>query len=91
MERFDTAVKLHTDAYVRSRAMSRTKLAALHMAVGDPREAVAMGALALSDVGQMRSRRAADGLRELATLGYRYRAIPEVTELRERITETINT
>ncbi|MEU7164148.1 helix-turn-helix transcriptional regulator [Streptomyces morookaense] len=90
VERFDTAVKLHTDAYVRSRAMSRTKLAALHMAVGDPHEAVAMGVLALEDVGQMRSRRAADGLRELATLGYRHRAIPEVTELRERIKETIN-
>ncbi|MEU1821267.1 helix-turn-helix transcriptional regulator [Streptomyces abikoensis] len=90
VERFDTAVKLHTDAYVRSRAMSRTKLAALNMAVGDPREAVAMGELALGDVGQMRSRRAADGLRELAALGYRHRAIPEVVQLRERIQEAIN-
>ncbi|ARZ66731.1 hypothetical protein SMD11_1067 [Streptomyces albireticuli] len=90
VERFDTAVKLHTDAYVRSRAMSRTKLAALNMAVGDPREAVAMGELALEDVGQMRSRRAADGLRELAALGYRHRAIPEVVQLRERIQEAIN-
>ncbi|MEV5242868.1 hypothetical protein AB0K89_27725 [Streptomyces cinnamoneus] len=89
VERFSAAVRLHTDTYVRSRAMSRTKLAALHMANGDPREAVAMGALALEDVGQMRSRRAADGLRELATLGYRHRAIPEVAELRERIKETI--
>ncbi|MDT0449578.1 hypothetical protein [Streptomyces hesseae] len=43
------------------------------------------------DAGPVRPpRRAADGLRELATLGYRHRATPEVTELRERIKETIN-
>ncbi|PHQ52030.1 hypothetical protein BLA24_10005 [Streptomyces cinnamoneus] len=77
MERFDMAVKLHTDAYIRSRAMSRTKLAALHMAIGDPREAVTVGTLALEYVGQMRSQRAADGLRELPTLGYQHRATPE--------------
>ncbi|MFI0743084.1 hypothetical protein ACH4PU_34175 [Streptomyces sp. NPDC021100] len=80
VHRFSTAVRLHTDAYVRSRAMSRTKLAALHMAVGDPREAVGMAELALEDVGQMRSRRAAEGLRELATFAYRHRAIPEARE-----------
>ncbi|MEV7718841.1 hypothetical protein [Streptomyces sp. NPDC088184] len=37
--RFDTAVKGHTDAYKRSRAISRTKPASLIMAKGDPRQA----------------------------------------------------
>ncbi|MFC5720575.1 helix-turn-helix domain-containing protein [Streptomyces gamaensis] len=90
LERFRAAVDLHTDAYVRSRAMSRTKLAALTMAVGDPYEAVTVGNLALTDVGQMRSRRAAAGLRELAVLGARYRAVREVAELRSRIQEAVD-
>ncbi len=55
--RFDTAVKGHADAYKRSRAISRTKLASLIMAKGDPRQAAALGHHALDEVCRLTSRR----------------------------------
>jgi hypothetical protein len=52
----------------------------------DPREASAIGHRALDDAGQLRSRRAADDLRELRGLAHSRAAIPEVAELQHRIT-----
>jgi hypothetical protein len=60
------AVTGHTDTYMRSRAMSGIKLASLTMTVGDPQEAAVIGAQALQDARSLRSRSAADDLRDLA-------------------------
>ncbi|TDO57355.1 hypothetical protein EV651_11179 [Kribbella sp. VKM Ac-2571] len=50
----------------RSRAMSGIKLASLTVTVRDPQEAAVVGAQALKDTHSLRSRRAADDLRDLA-------------------------
>ncbi|GAB7105267.1 helix-turn-helix transcriptional regulator [Streptomyces phaeofaciens JCM 4814] len=88
--RFDTAVKGHADAYKRSRAISRTKLASLIMAKGDPRQAAALGHHALDEVCRLTSRRAADDLRQLGNFASKHRRVPEATGLRERIAATVS-
>ncbi|ESQ05649.1 MULTISPECIES: helix-turn-helix domain-containing protein [Streptomyces] len=88
--RFDTAVKGHTDAYKRSRAISRTKLASLLMAKGDPRKAAALGHDALNEVGRLTSRRAADDLRQLGRFASKHRTVQEVSALRDRIAATVS-
>ncbi len=85
-DRLATAVRGHSDAYARSRAISGTKLATLTMATGDPVEAAAIGRRAIDDAGQLRSRRADDDLRELHRRAAAYTERPEVAELREHIT-----
>ena len=87
--RLAEAVRGHSDAYARSRAISGTKLAALIMATGDPHEASTIGQRAIDDAGRLRSRRAADGLRELRRFAGTHAALPEVSELRERITQLV--
>ncbi|GGV62961.1 transcriptional regulator [Streptomyces longisporoflavus] len=89
--RFDTAVKGHPDAYRRSRAISRTKLASLIMAKGDPRQAAAIGHDALDEVGRLTSRRAADDLRQLGRFASKHQQIPEASNLRARIAATVST
>ncbi|MBW1597197.1 helix-turn-helix domain-containing protein [Streptomyces sp. JJ38] len=87
--RFDAAVKGHTDSFKRSRAISRTKLAALVMAKGDPRQAAAIGHDALDEVGKLTSRRAADDLRQLGHFAAKHPGIREASDLRERIAATV--
>ncbi|WP_049797259.1 helix-turn-helix domain-containing protein [Kribbella flavida] len=82
--RLASAVAGHTETYVRSRAMSGIKLASLTMTVGDPQEAV-IGAQALKDARSLRSRRAADDLRDLARRATVFERIDEVDELRHDI------
>ena len=65
-ERLQIAVDGHTDAYRRSRAISGIKLASLQMRT-DPDQGYWTALGALDDMGQVRSRRAEDDLRELAT------------------------
>ncbi|MGW5677381.1 hypothetical protein ACWEV4_20250 [Streptomyces sp. NPDC003860] len=84
-KRFHSAVRGHGDAYARSRALSRTKLASLVMAKGDPREAAVIGHRALDESGRLTSRRAADDLRELARFAGRHPKVGEATDLRDRI------
>jgi hypothetical protein len=76
-ERLRTAVWGHTDVYARSRAISRTKLATLTMATGDPAEA--------ASIGRIKSRRAAAHLRELHEAAEPHSAMPTVRRLRDRI------
>ncbi|MBB0246380.1 hypothetical protein FNQ90_20255 [Streptomyces alkaliphilus] len=83
------AVLHHSDAYTRSRAISGTKLATLMMHTGDPREAAITALRALDEIGRIRSRRARDNVRALATAATPHRRRPEVAELRRRITETL--
>ncbi|MGW2055909.1 helix-turn-helix transcriptional regulator [Streptomyces sp. NPDC001840] len=85
VRRLQTAIREHKDAYVRSRALSGTKLASLTLATGDPREAVTIGHRALDEVGQLSSKRAIDDVRELSHIATKHARIPEVAELRDRI------
>jgi transcriptional regulator with XRE-family HTH domain len=89
--RLATAVASHTDVYARSRAISATKLASLIMVTGDPVEAVAVGTRAIADAGTVRSRRAADDLRELRRLATRHQPLAEVAELQQRINRMLST
>ncbi|MFF3327069.1 helix-turn-helix domain-containing protein [Streptomyces sp. NPDC002889] len=88
--RFYTAVKGHSDAFKRSRAISRTKLAALMMAKGDPQQAAVIGHDALDEVGRLTSRRAADDLRQLGAFASKHPRVQEAVGLRERITATVS-
>lgn len=87
--RLQAAIDGHTADYVRSRAMSQTKLASLTMVAGEPEEAIPMGLAALDGVGQVRSRRAATGLAELREHTARHLENPEVAELRRRLTAAL--
>ncbi len=87
--RLRTAVDGHTAGYVRSRAMSQTKLASLTMAVGDPDDAARIGLAAVADAGGLHSRRAAMDLAELRTYSGRHAGVPEVAELRHRLTTAL--
>ncbi|KUF17335.1 hypothetical protein AT728_16135 [Streptomyces silvensis] len=88
-DRLRTAIEGHTDAYVRSRALSGTKLATLTMATGDPQQAVVIAHRALDEVGRLRSKRAAADVKDLAKASARYARRPEVSQLRERIKTTV--
>lgn len=86
---FATAVAGHGDDYARSRGISRTKLASLVMAKGDPVQAATIGHQALDDVGRLTSQRAADDLRELRRFAGQHRTLEEAVHLRQRITATL--
>lgn len=88
-DRFRYSVQHHEPEFARSRAISRTKLAALTMRQGDPREAATIGQQALDDAGPVRSRRAADDLRALHRLAGPHTGITEVDALRARIQQTV--
>ncbi|MFI9548702.1 helix-turn-helix domain-containing protein [Streptomyces sp. NPDC052016] len=87
--RFATAVAGHSDDYARSRGISRTKLASLVMAKGDPMQAIAIGHQALDDVGRLTSLRAAEDLKELRRFAGQHRTLEEAAHLRQRITATL--
>ncbi|KUN02061.1 regulator [Streptomyces yokosukanensis] len=87
--RLRAAIEGHTDEYVRSRALSGTKLATLIMATGDPQRAVAVAHRAMDEVGRLRSNRAVSDVQDLAKASARYARKSEVAELRERITTTV--
>ncbi|MFJ6902331.1 helix-turn-helix domain-containing protein [Streptomyces hokutonensis] len=89
--RLQTAIRDHSDEYVRSRALSGTKLATLTMAIGEPQEAVSIAHRALDEVGQLRSKRAVTDVQDLARASTKYACNPEVAELRERIRVTVQT
>ncbi|MFJ4973002.1 XRE family transcriptional regulator [Streptomyces sp. NPDC088755] len=90
ISRLESAIEGHTDAYVRSRALSGTKLATLTMVMGDPQQAVAIANRALDEIGKLRSKRAVTDMEELASASARSARRPDVAELRSRITLTVN-
>jgi len=75
----------------RSRAISLTKLASLTMATGDPLQAAAIGHAALDLTGTIRSRRAAEELRELFHYAAAHQHLDEVAHLRHRIATLVGT
>ncbi|RMI46704.1 helix-turn-helix transcriptional regulator [Streptomyces triticirhizae] len=83
--RLTTAIEHHTDAYVRSRSLSGTKLATLVMRRGDPQRAVTIAHRALEEIGQLRSQRAVTDVEALASASSRFARRADVAELRERI------
>lgn len=83
--RLAAAVAGHIAVHVRSRALSGIKLASLTMAAGDPDEAAAIGRRAVLAVDAVRSRRAADDMRELHRLSAPHQRRPPVAELRQRL------
>jgi hypothetical protein len=87
--RLMTAVADLRSGQARSRAMDQITLASLTMVTGDPIEAVTLGTAALESAGAIRSRRVADGLRELARHAARYSGVGEVDELHHRITTAV--
>lgn len=89
-ERLATAIKLHSDAYPRSRRFSRTRLATLQMTIGDPREAVDIGWQAVADAARLNSRRLHDELSKLMRSCERHRSIQEVAELRDFVTSAMS-
>lgn len=84
-ERLATAIRLHDDAYPRSRAFSRTRLATLHMTIGDPHEAVAIGRQALADATTLHSHRMNEELIALGRASRRHLAISEVADLSDSL------
>lgn len=81
--RLHGAVDGHDHGHPRSQVFSRTKLAALLFARGDPQEAVAVGLPSLAQVASLRSMRAVAGLREMMRLAAPHQQLPEVADLRE--------
>ncbi|MEO1421200.1 MAG: XRE family transcriptional regulator, partial [Pseudomonadota bacterium] len=92
VERLETAVCRHTDAYARSRAFSRSKLAALTIVNGDTEEAIKLARLAISDFSAVNSARSLVYLRELASISKQHqskRDSEELTALRRDIDRAI--
>lgn len=89
-ERLATAIQLHSDAYPRSRTFSRTRLATLHMTIGDPREAVDIGRQAIADAAMLNSRRMDEELAKLVRACERHRSIPEVAELSDFVASAMS-
>ncbi|MEU7532097.1 XRE family transcriptional regulator [Saccharothrix sp. NPDC042600] len=79
--RLSMAIDLHSDAYPRSRAFSTARLAALHMAVGDPHEAVVLGQRAVMFAANLHSKRMSEELRILDHASRPHVAIPAVAGL----------
>ncbi|MGH3920590.1 MAG: XRE family transcriptional regulator [Pseudonocardiaceae bacterium] len=87
--RLAAAVAGHTAGYTRSRTIAQIKLASLTMVTGDPVEAATIGTAAVDAAGTIRSRRAADYLRDLARHCSRRSEVDEVDALQQRITTTL--
>lgn len=83
--RLEAAIRLHNANYPRSRTFSRTRLASLMMAAGDPREAIPIGRQALADAAPLRSKRIVSELRGLARVAERHVQIGDVADLRHDI------
>jgi hypothetical protein len=83
--RLEAAVRLHNAEYPRSRTFSRTRLASLVMASGDPHEAVPIGRQAVVDAAPLRSKRIVRELHGLAKVAEQHAQIGDVADLRHDI------
>lgn len=83
--RLSTAVTGHGEQFARARTMSQIKLASLVMATGDPCEAAVVGGRALEAASTIRSRRAANDMRELRRFAEPHEKLQGVAELIHRI------
>ncbi|MFJ1767979.1 XRE family transcriptional regulator [Amycolatopsis sp. NPDC088138] len=83
--RLEYAIRLQGSEYPRSRTFSRTRLAALLMIAGDPREAASIGRQAVADAALLRSQRIVKELNDLARASEKHTRIGDVAELRHGI------
>ena len=88
-DRLTAAAAGHTEGHPRAACL--IKLASLTMATGDPLQAVAIGHAALDVAGAIRSRFAADSLRELFRYAAAHQSLAEVAHLRHRIAALVCT
>jgi hypothetical protein len=84
-DRLTTAVAGLTTGCARPLARCQARLASLTMATGDPLQAATIGHEALDAAGTIRSRFAADDLRELSRHAAAHQNLDEVADLRHRI------
>jgi hypothetical protein len=89
--RLEAAIRLHDDHYPRSRTFSRTRLAALMMAVDNPQEAATIGRQAVADAASLRSKRIVAELQDLARAAEHHTRIDDVAELHNTITTLVRT
>jgi hypothetical protein len=87
--RLRRAVDEHPAAYARSRILAEARLATVLFRDGDPHEASMLGHQALDNAQTLRSHRVADHLRHLRAAASRHQAIPEASELGQRITHLV--
>jgi hypothetical protein len=87
--RLSTAVISHGEGFARARTMSQIKLASLVMTTGDPCEAAVVGGRALEAVSTIRSRRAADDMRDLRRFAEPHKRLTGVAELIHRISTVV--
>ncbi len=90
-DRLTAAAAGHPEGYTRAQAIGLTKLASLTMVTGDPLHAAALGHAALDIAGTIRSRRAAEELRELSRYAAEHQHLDEVAHLRHRIATLVGT
>lgn len=83
--RLQAAVDGHGSAYVRSRAFSRGKLAALKLRCGDIDEGLAIADVAVGELGSVQSHRARVYVREIATVAAGPRFAGKAAPLLERV------
>jgi hypothetical protein len=83
--RLSMAVIGHGEEFARACAISEIKLASLVMVTGDPCEAAVIGGQALDKASTIRSRRAADDMRDLRRFGEPHGRLTVVAELTHRI------
>jgi hypothetical protein len=87
--RLTLAVNERPPELVRSRVLSHVNLVKLTLVTGDPAEAAAVGNAVLDEAQTLRSRRVADGLRELSRLAAEHRGQGDLDDLRERIASAV--
>jgi hypothetical protein len=83
--RLTAAATGHPERNTRERAICLTRLASLTMVTGDPLQAASIGHEAVDIAGPLRSRRAAEDLRELSRYATTHQHLEEVEHLRQRI------
>ncbi|MBV9012044.1 MAG: XRE family transcriptional regulator [Pseudonocardiales bacterium] len=83
--RLTAAAAGHPEGHTRERVICLTRLASLTMVTGDPLQAASIGHEALDIAGPLRSRRAAEDLRELSRYATAHQHLEEVEHLRYRI------
>jgi len=84
-DRLTAAAAGHAAEHVRSRAICLAKLSSLTIATGDPLQAATIGHKALDITGSIRSRFAAEELRDLSRFATAHQQLEEVEHLRHRI------
>ncbi|MFD7577778.1 helix-turn-helix domain-containing protein [Kitasatospora sp. NPDC059817] len=88
--RLRAAVDGHAQSFARSRTFSRTKLACLLLAIGNPETALPEAERAVAEVAQLRSQRAVQDLHDLAVLASRYGRNAGLQGLRAQIAATVD-